>query len=1217
LNFIQASLTDDGSYYAVVSGISPCSAVTSNQVTLNVDQSIAVTTQPISQTVCENATNVSFSAMANAGGDPLTYQWRKNGVNILGETASTFTIPTATFATAGNYDVLITGPSGYTCPSVQSAIALLTINPNPIGSAVAQTICSGSATNVALNSTVIGTTFTWTAAVQTTPTNGTITGFSANSGTPIIQTLTNTGTTAAVIRYTVTPTANSCPGTPFTVDVTINPKPIGSALAQAICSGSTTSIALNATVSGTTYSWTAAIQTTPTGGTISGFSNSSGNAIAQTLTNTGTTAAVIRYTVTPTANSCPGNPFTIDVTINPTPIGSAASQAICTGLTTNVTLNSTVIGTTYSWTAAIQTNPTGGIISGFSNSSGTAIAQTLTNTGVTAAVIRYTVTPTANSCPGIAFTVDVTINPTPAVSNMTAVTCSTSGFTATPINSTDGIVPAGTTYTWGVPTVTGGVAGGVAGSGAATTITGTLTNPTNTAQTATYTVTPVSGGCIGNTFTVTVTVNPKPAVSNMTYTACSAVGFTTTPINSTNGIVPAGTTYTWLAPTVTGGVTGGLASLGAASSITGTLTNPTNSAQTATYTITPVSGSCIGNTFTVTVTVNPKPAISNITSVTCSAAGFTSTPVNSTNGIVPAGTTYTWGIPAVTGGLTGGVAGSGAASSITGTLANPTNSPQTATYTVTPISGSCTGNTFTVTVTVNPKPAISNTTSVACSAAGFTLTPANSTNGIVPAGTTYTWGIPTVTGGLTGGVASSGAASTITGTLTNPTNSAQTATYTVTPLSGGCTGNTFTVTITVNPKPTVSNMTSVTCSAAGFTSIPVTSTNGIVPAGTTYTWGVPTVTGGLTGGVASSGAATSITGTVTNPTNSAQTATYTVTPVSGSCTGNTFTVTVTVNPKPAISNMTATTCSAVGFTATPINSTNGIVPGGTTYTWTIPTVTGGLTGGQASSGTPANITGILTNPTNSAQTATYTVTPVSGGCTGNTFTVIVTINAATVGGTTTIRSTANSANPDNGSSRITDCFLSSGVITLTGHTGAVIRWESSINAGNTWTNLGNPGSLTYSYTNATTVTTFRAVLQNANCSTLNSATSILFIIPNIKPTPISASPSTICEGESAELISESSFSSSQNLAEGGLFDIANPPGWTVDNGNFPANGDNGTNNGFSETNGNPGDEYDSGDGKFAIVRGNRDSFLRTPTFDLLGLASAYLTFDHAYKLNDP
>ncbi|MDX5478702.1 MAG: T9SS type A sorting domain-containing protein [Cyclobacteriaceae bacterium] len=508
-----------------------------------------------------------------------------------------------------------------------------------------------------------------------------------------------------------------------------------------------------------------------------------------------------------------------------------------------------------------------------------------------------------------------------------------------------------------------------------------MTNPTNTVQTATYTVTPTSGSCAGSTFTVTVTVNPRPAVTNMTSNACSGDAFTVTPTNGANGVVPAGTTYSWSAPVVTGSMTGGVAGSGA--NITGTLTNPTNTAQTATYTVTPTSGSCAGSNFTVTVTVNPKPAVTNMTSTICSGDSFTATPANGTNGIVPAGTTYTWTAPSVTGGITGGAAGSGA--SITGTLTNPTNTVQTATYTVTPTSGSCAGSTFTVTVTVNPRPAVTNMTSNACSGDAFTVTPTNGANGVVPAGTTYSWSAPVVTGSMTGGVAGSG--TSITGTLTNPTNTAQTATYTVTPTSGSCAGSNFTVTVTVNPKPAVTNMTSTICSGDSFTATPANGTNGIVPAGTTYTWTAPSVTGGITGGAAGSGA--SITGTLTNPTNTVQTATYTVTPTSGSCAGSTFIVTVTVNPKPNINNLNTTTCTGGAFSVSPINGTDGIVPSGITYSWSAPVVTGGVTGGAAGSG--SIISGTLTNPTNVSQTATYTVTPSTAQCTGTPFTVVVTV----------------------------------------------------------------------------------------------------------------------------------------------------------------------------------------------------------------------------------
>ena len=925
-------------------------------------------------------------------------------------------------------------------PSCLCTPPIATASPNP------QTICSANPTGVTLSSSISGTTYAWA-----TTANANITGESTSGGTGamITDVLTNTTNTSQSVTYTVTPTASGCTGTAITVPVTVNPAPAITNMTAAICSTNSFTLApangTNGIVpAGTTYSWGAPVVT----GGVTGGVAGSGASITGTLTNPTNTAQTATYTVTPTSGSCVGATFTVTVTVNPVPAVTNMTATICstssfTSTPANATNGVVPAGTTYTWSVPVVT---GGVTGGVAGS-GASITGTLTNPTNTAQTATYTVTPTSGSCPGATFTVTVTVNPRPAITNMTAAICSANSFTSTPANGTNGVVPAGTTYSWGVPVVTGGVTGGAAGSGAS--ITGTLTNPTNTVQTATYTVTPTAGSCPGATFTVTVTVNPVPAVTNMTATICGSGSFTSTPANGTNGVVPAGTTYSWGVPVVTGGVTAGAA--GSGGSITGTLTNPTNAAQTATYTVTPTSGSCPWSTFTVTVTLNPVPAVTNMTAAICSTNSFTSTPANGTNGVVPAGTSYSWGTTVVTGGVTGGAASSGA--SITGTLTNPTNTAQTATYTVTPTAGSCPGAAFTVTVTVNPVPAVTNMTAAICSTNSFTSTPANGTNGIVPAGTTYSWGVPVVTGGVTGGAAGSGGS--ITGTLTNPTNATQTATYTVTPTSGSCPGSTYTVTVTLNPVPAVTNMTAAICSTNSFTSTPANGTNGVVPAGTTYSWGAPLVTGGVTGGAAGSGA--SITGTLTNPTNTAQTATYTVTPTAESCPGATFTVTVTVNPAPAVTNMTATICSTGSFTSTPANGTNGIIVAGTTYSWGAPVVTGGVTGGASGSG--ASITGTLTNPTNTAQTATYTVTPTSGSCVGATFTVTVTVNPrpAITNMTATICSTNSfTSTPANGTN---------GVVPA----GTTYSWGAPVVTGGiTGGVAGSGASITGTLTNPTT-----------------------------------------------------------------------------------------------------------------------------------------------------
>jgi PKD repeat protein len=508
----------------------------------------------------------------------------------------------------------------------------------------------------------------------------------------------------------------------------------------------------------------------------------------------------------------------------------------------------------------------------------------------------------------------VTVNPFSIISNITTSVCSGGSFAIIPVNGTNGVVLAGTIYSWPAPVISGGITGGLPSIGSSVNINGTLVNTTNTVQTATYTVTPLSGSCTGTPFTVTVTVNPKPSLNPMTTAVCSGNPFSVTPVNITNGLIPAGTTYSWSAPAGTGFTGGGPGS--GASAISGMLSNTTSSVQIATYTVTPQTSTCTGSAFTFEVTVNPAPAVITMPTSVCSGVAFTVTPVNDTNGIVPPGTTYSWSAPAGAG-FTGGASGSGAAN-ITGTIANITSSVQAVTYNVTPVSGTCTGTPFQVIVMVNPKPAISDITYTVCSGTGFTLTPVDGTNGKVPAGTTYSWSAPTGTG-FTGGAPGS-IASEVGGTLFNSSNTLKTATYTVTPVSGSCTGAPFVVTVNINPAPVISNMAEKVCSGILFTVTPADVTNGVIPAGTTFSWPAPVVTGNMTGGTASSGAPSGISGTLTNATSAIQTATYTVTPVSGSCTGAAFTVTITVKPLPSITaspvNKTACEFTAASFKVT-------------------------------------------------------------------------------------------------------------------------------------------------------------------------------------------------------------------------------------------------------------------------------------------------------------
>ncbi|MDP5198212.1 GEVED domain-containing protein [Flavobacterium sp. DG2-3] len=135
----------------------------------------------------------------------------------------------------------------------------------------------------------------------------------------------------------------------------------------------------------------------------------------------------------------------------------------------------------------------------------------------------------------------------------------------------------------------------------------------------------VAASCGGATvYSTPVMVDVTSATINtMTSNACTGVAFSVTPVNVTNGTVPNNTTYTWTMPLVTGGMLGAAANTIAVSNITGRLTNSTTTAQTATYTVTPITGSCTGVPFTLTVTVNPIPTAPSTshTNVSCGNSG--------------------------------------------------------------------------------------------------------------------------------------------------------------------------------------------------------------------------------------------------------------------------------------------------------------------------------------------------------------------------------------------------------------------------------------------------------------------------------------------------------------------------------------------------------------------------------------------------------------------
>ena len=353
---------------------------------VNVTQAPAFTTEPASQAVCLNG-SVTFTA--NASGTPApTYQWRKNGTNIPGETGTTLTINPVLAGDAANYDIVVTN----SCGAVTSSPANLSVSTPPVITTQPndQTDCFGESILFSVVASNGNTPYSYNWEIQR-PSDG---GFSDASSIPGISfpvdgqmLISNIGdvNNPTQTNYKVTVTdacGNSVESSIATI--TVNQMESQALVTETLCQGE--AITFTVSTSGTSpvsYNWQKDGVPISDGGPYSGTTSQTLSITNAGLAEDGIYSAAATFNITQPNNNgsstCQADFIQVGELIvdeGPAIVASIESQTICPGTAiTQIDLSDANgnSGITWNWT---RDNTT--VLTGIPNSgSGTSISGTL------------------------------------------------------------------------------------------------------------------------------------------------------------------------------------------------------------------------------------------------------------------------------------------------------------------------------------------------------------------------------------------------------------------------------------------------------------------------------------------------------------------------------------------------------------------------------------------------------------------------------------------------------------------------------------------------------------------------------------------------------------------------------------------------------------------------------------------------------------------------
>ncbi|RYE19874.1 MAG: T9SS type A sorting domain-containing protein, partial [Sphingobacteriales bacterium] len=661
----NVNISQNGYLYRVL--VATCGTpIASDAATLSVQESIVITTQPISIAACTGNT-ATFAVIATGTGN--NYQWQEStdgGItftDIPGANGATYITPAVTAGMDNyQYQVIVSNPCGTPVTTIPATLtittaAAITTEPTDV------TVCEGDAAAFTVVATG-ATSYQWQVSTDGGATFADVSGETS-------PTLNIPAATAANNGYVYQVLIGSC-GTPLvsaTATITVNePAVITTQPAStSACDGGNAAFTVAATGTDVTYQW----QVSTDGGTT--FTDIAG-ALTANLDLTAVTATMNnnQYQVV-LNNACTtgliSTPATLTISSVATITTQPANITACSGANAAFTV---VAGgaTGYQWQVSTDGGATFTDIAGATNATLdlTGVADTDNNNQYQVAITSCGPTP-ITSVPAT-----LTVNPAGTITTQPASTTACDGGTAT-----FSVVATGNnlTYQWEISTDGGTTWTAVPGATSAT-VTAPVTAAMNNGQVRVI----INGDCTtGLTSTAaTLTVTTAAAITTQPTAVSGCEGTDATfSVAATNA-----TGYQWQVST-DGGTT--FTDIAGETNATLTLAAVSGTANDYQYQVV-VSNACGDITSTpATLTVNAAPTVSVTADDTSVEVGVTST---LTATATPATATYQWFVD--------GVAIPGATSA---TYAAVSNTPGVYEYTVEVTGdGGCTITSSVIEITV-------------------------------------------------------------------------------------------------------------------------------------------------------------------------------------------------------------------------------------------------------------------------------------------------------------------------------------------------------------------------------------------------------------------------------------------------------------------------------------------------------------------------------------